>query len=87
MSNELLWLACCWRLRSWDRFVLPHPFSEVWCLTGEPMIVPANADREQLEAYRRRFETALEEVTAEAERRAGVGASGEERCAKTAAAA
>jgi lysophospholipid acyltransferase (LPLAT)-like uncharacterized protein len=76
-----------WRLRSWDRFVLPYPFTDIWCLTGEPMFVPADANREQLEAYRQRFEKVLEEVTAEAERRAGVGVSDEERSAERVAAA
>jgi lysophospholipid acyltransferase (LPLAT)-like uncharacterized protein len=60
-----------WRMRSWDRFAVPHPGSAAWCVTAEPIAVPRQADRDELEAYRRRVEKALAAVTAEAEGRAG----------------
>ena len=56
-----------WRARSWDRFVLPKPFSPgaIYC---EPAIhVPANLSAEQLEAYRQRTEDALLRATQRAE--------------------
>jgi lysophospholipid acyltransferase (LPLAT)-like uncharacterized protein len=62
-----------WRMRSWDRFALPRPGSAAWCITAEPIHVPADADRETLEEYRLRVEEALEEVTRAAERRATGG--------------
>jgi lysophospholipid acyltransferase (LPLAT)-like uncharacterized protein len=62
-----------WRMRSWDRFALPRPGSTAWCITAAPIQVPADADREALEEYRRRVEQALEEVTRAAEERAGGG--------------
>lgn len=54
-------LACPrpWRMKSWDRFVLPRPFSRAICLTAEPIVVPADADKEQLEYHRQQVETDL----------------------------
>ncbi|HKI34427.1 MAG TPA: lysophospholipid acyltransferase family protein [Gemmataceae bacterium] len=57
-----------WRTRSWDRFAMPRPWSRAACVTGEPIIVPADATREELEQYRRRVEEALLRVTEAAER-------------------
>jgi lysophospholipid acyltransferase (LPLAT)-like uncharacterized protein len=59
-----------WRMRSWDRFALPHPWSAAECVTAEPIEVPEDADKEQLEAYRRRIEEAMSRATAAAESRA-----------------
>jgi lysophospholipid acyltransferase (LPLAT)-like uncharacterized protein len=59
-------------LRSWDAFVVPHPFARAAVLFGELITVPAEADRGQLEAKRRDLETALVRLTAEADRAAGL---------------
>jgi lysophospholipid acyltransferase (LPLAT)-like uncharacterized protein len=59
-----------WRLRSWDMFALPRPWSNSVCVTAAPMCVPADAGREELEEYRQRVEEALNLVSALAERRA-----------------
>jgi lysophospholipid acyltransferase (LPLAT)-like uncharacterized protein len=56
-----------WRLRSWDRFALPRPWSLSTCVTAEPIIVPANADKDKLEHYRRQVERTMRHVTALAE--------------------
>jgi lysophospholipid acyltransferase (LPLAT)-like uncharacterized protein len=56
-----------WRMRSWDRFALPRPYSAAWCVTTEPIRVPADADRAALEEYRLRVERALEEASRAAE--------------------
>ncbi len=58
-----------WRLRSWDRFALPYPWSAVECVTTDPVVVPENADKDQLEEYQRRVEQALNLATEVAERR------------------
>ncbi len=63
--------ANAWRARSWDRFALPKPFSRVWAVTGEPIVVPADVSRADLETYRRRVQQAMDDVTAAAERLAG----------------
>lgn len=60
-----------WRMKSWDRFVLPCPFSAATCVTGEPIHVPPDATREQLEGYRLRIGEAMEQAGAEAQRDAG----------------
>lgn len=48
-------------LRSWDRFQIPWPFAKVVYAFGDPVPVPLDADREQLEECRLRFEAALNE--------------------------
>jgi lysophospholipid acyltransferase (LPLAT)-like uncharacterized protein len=65
--------SSCWRARSWDRFVLPRPFSTVWLVISEPILVPADAGRARLEEYRCRVQEAMDRVAAEAERLAHGG--------------
>jgi lysophospholipid acyltransferase (LPLAT)-like uncharacterized protein len=57
-----------WRTRSWDRFAVPRPWSHGTCVTGEPIRVPADLGRDEIEQYRRQVEEALLRVTEEAER-------------------
>ncbi len=57
-----------WRMRSWDRFAVPVPFSGAMCVTTEPIRVPNTTDREELEHYRRRVQEAMDLATAAAER-------------------
>jgi lysophospholipid acyltransferase (LPLAT)-like uncharacterized protein len=51
-----------WRMRSWDRFVLPKPFTDFVGVFAEPIHVPPDAGKEQLEEYRQRVEEALKDV-------------------------
>ena len=53
---------------SWDRFEVPLPFSRACYAWGEPIWVPADADRVQLEAKRVEVETALNKLGDEADR-------------------
>jgi lysophospholipid acyltransferase (LPLAT)-like uncharacterized protein len=53
---------------SWDHFVLPLPFSKVVFLWGEPVFVPRNSDREQMERKRLELEDRLLRITEEADR-------------------
>ncbi len=48
-----------WRLRSWDRMIVPKPFSRVTVRMGEPFVIPVGEDRE---VARKRLERALNEV-------------------------
>lgn len=48
-----------WRLKTWDRFVLPKPFSRVDFTYGEALYVAPCADAEAFEAERKRIEQAL----------------------------
>ena len=60
-------------LRSWDAFIVPHPFARAAVLFGEPIPVPRDADPDALEAKRRELETALMDMSAAADRAAGGG--------------
>jgi lysophospholipid acyltransferase (LPLAT)-like uncharacterized protein len=51
-----------WRLRSWDGFMLPKPFSRVSVAVGEPLWVPRDLDDNAREAARERLESALLET-------------------------
>ncbi|HJQ38209.1 MAG TPA: lysophospholipid acyltransferase family protein [Thermoanaerobaculia bacterium] len=52
-------------LRSWDRTMIPLPFSKLTYVYGEPIAVPRDAD---VEEWRKRVEDALNAVTEEAQR-------------------
>jgi lysophospholipid acyltransferase (LPLAT)-like uncharacterized protein len=52
-----------WRLRSWDSFRIPLPFSRCVARFGEPIYVPRIADRRQEEAVRAGLEAALLALT------------------------
>jgi lysophospholipid acyltransferase (LPLAT)-like uncharacterized protein len=62
-----------WRLKSWDRFAIPRPWTRATCVTAPPVVVPAGAAGEGLEPYRLRAEEALLDVSAIAERWAETG--------------
>ncbi|MFN2475928.1 MAG: lysophospholipid acyltransferase family protein [Chthoniobacterales bacterium] len=51
--------SSCWRLKSWDRFILPRPFSTVRAVFGTPHIVPATATDEEFEFERVRLQNAM----------------------------
>lgn len=56
---------------SWDRFLVPMPFSRGVFIWGEPIHVPRDADAAALERYRIRIEDELNRITAEADRATG----------------
>lgn len=56
-----------WRLRSWDRFAVPKPFTRARCVAGPAVTLPANIGRDALERYRHQFEHILTELTDEAD--------------------
>jgi len=55
------------RLHSWDRMILPLPFSLVLYRAGEPIEVPEDADDEQLKAKRLALQAELNRITELAE--------------------
>ncbi|BCW90265.1 hypothetical protein sos41_34330 [Alphaproteobacteria bacterium SO-S41] len=59
-------------LSSWDRFVVPLPFTRGVFVWGEPIAVPAGAKGEALDAARLQIEDSLNAVTREADRRCGL---------------
>ena len=48
---------------SWDRFILPCPFSQIVVMYGEPIYVAADADRDVIESKREELEKRLKEIT------------------------
>jgi lysophospholipid acyltransferase (LPLAT)-like uncharacterized protein len=45
-----------WTLRSWDRFLIPKPFSTVWVRWDKPIPVPAELDDAAFETFRLNIE-------------------------------
>ncbi|MGI8821662.1 MAG: lysophospholipid acyltransferase family protein [Chthoniobacterales bacterium] len=52
----------CWRLKSWDRFILPHPFARVRVIFGPPHSVPRTVTEGEFEAERLRLQSAMMEL-------------------------
>jgi lysophospholipid acyltransferase (LPLAT)-like uncharacterized protein len=48
-----------WRLNSWDRFIIPKPFSKVRVIFGQPHHVRSTSSEEEFEAERLRLENAM----------------------------
>jgi lysophospholipid acyltransferase (LPLAT)-like uncharacterized protein len=56
-----------WRLKSWDRFAVPRPWSRARGVVGPEIYVPQDLDRGALELHRQGVERLLNELTIEAE--------------------
>ena len=61
------------RLRTWDRFLVPRPFTRAVWLVGEPI---RRRDGEEFEALRCRIEAAIREITARADALVAPGGPG-----------
>lgn len=51
--------SSCWRLKSWDRFCVPRPFSKMRFIVGAALHVEQTTGAEQFEAERLRLENAM----------------------------
>jgi lysophospholipid acyltransferase (LPLAT)-like uncharacterized protein len=51
--------SSCWRIKSWDRFIVPRPFSKVRVIIGQPHRVKSTSTDEEFEAERLRLQNAL----------------------------
>ncbi len=49
----------CWRLKSWDRFILPRPFSKVRLIIGQSHHVRSTTTPEEFETERLRLQDAM----------------------------
>ena len=58
--------SSAWRLKTWDRFVIPKPFSRVLVIIGQPISVPTGMDAETFEAKRREIEAVMIDGTDDA---------------------
>jgi len=55
------------RARSWDCFALPRFFRRAVIVTGEPLVIPADIDKDRLEPHRHRIQHELDRLTKLAE--------------------
>lgn len=62
--------SSCYRLKSWDRFAIPHPCSRAVGVISEPILVPSKLDREGLESWRLVVQRGMDRVQDLAERMA-----------------
>lgn len=71
MSRPLILIGLAyerpWRARSWDRFILPRPFSRACVVFGRPIHVPPNINKSNRALYRSYVQEAMERVQEEAE--------------------
>jgi lysophospholipid acyltransferase (LPLAT)-like uncharacterized protein len=62
-----------WRLKSWDRFAVPRPYSRVRGIMGPEIRLPRRLDRDGLEHYRLQVERMVTRLSDEAEAWAEAG--------------
>lgn len=58
-----------WNLKSWDKFVVPKPFSRINIVVGQPIYVERKLDKDAQEAVRSAAEKALNETLNDARSR------------------
>jgi lysophospholipid acyltransferase (LPLAT)-like uncharacterized protein len=65
--------ANCWKVQGkWTDMMIPKPFTTIYTICGEPLAIPADATREQLEEYTRELTERMRQVEIDVERfRAG----------------
>ena len=51
--------SSCWRLKSWDRFVLPRPFAKICVIVGQPHRVRSTNTVDDFEVERLRLQDAM----------------------------
>ena len=51
--------SSCWRLKSWDRFVVPRPFSTLRAIFGAPLTILPTGSPQQFEAERLRLQNSM----------------------------
>jgi len=66
-----------WVLNSWDRMMIPKPFSRVLVRVGKLIPVPTDASEEDLERYTTELQATLDRVCAFAEENVAKAGTGE----------
>ena len=51
--------SSCWRVKSWDRFIVPRPFAKVRVIIGQPQRVKPTSTDSEFEAERLRLQNAM----------------------------
>ena len=54
--------SSCWRIKSWDRFIVPRPFAKVRMIIGTLHHVKSTSTPEEFEAERLRLQQAMMEL-------------------------
>ena len=66
-----------WILDSWDRMIIPKPFSRACAYFSSPMIVPPHASEEQMSALHQQMQETLERCRLKAEEMLRIGRPGD----------
>ena len=56
-----------WTLKSWDRFIIPQPFSKVVIIIGKPIYVPRELSGKELDLKNTELEESLNQLTLKAD--------------------
>lgn len=64
-----------WRLKTWDRFAIPRPFSRGRVIFGPKIYLPRKMGRDDLEASRQKIQSLTTDLTVQAENWAESGAN------------
>jgi lysophospholipid acyltransferase (LPLAT)-like uncharacterized protein len=51
--------SSCWRMKSWDRFIVPRPFATLRAIFGAPISIAPLADAKQFEAEQLHLQNAM----------------------------
>jgi lysophospholipid acyltransferase (LPLAT)-like uncharacterized protein len=51
--------SSCWRVKSWDRFIIPKPFSKIRVVIGEPQQIRSTSSDEDFEQERLRLQNVM----------------------------
>jgi len=51
--------SSCWRVKSWDRFIIPKPFSKVHVIIGLPQQITSTSSDEEFESERLRLQNVM----------------------------
>jgi lysophospholipid acyltransferase (LPLAT)-like uncharacterized protein len=51
--------SSCWRVKSWDRFIIPKPFSKVRVIIGQPEHVRSTSTDHEFESERLRLQNTM----------------------------
>jgi lysophospholipid acyltransferase (LPLAT)-like uncharacterized protein len=58
-----------WKIRgSWTELTVPKPFTRIYLLTGEPIFVPENISRDEIDGYTAQVQNAMDALNAKANR-------------------
>jgi lysophospholipid acyltransferase (LPLAT)-like uncharacterized protein len=56
--------SSCWRVKSWDRFIIPKPFSKIRVIIGEPQQIRSTSSDEEFEQERLRLQNVMMSLVA-----------------------